>query len=64
MEYLWPELSIGYDHQAEVILLFRVQGGRVLKLASNYPYGIYLDDKFIGDGGHRCAPYQAFIQSG
>jgi hypothetical protein len=34
-------------------------GGRPLTLVSNYPYELWLDGRFVGDGGHRCAPGEA-----
>ncbi len=54
---LWPESIPGSD--PERILLFESTGGRPLTLVSNYPYELWLDGRFVGDGGHRCAPGEA-----
>jgi hypothetical protein len=44
---------------AERILRFESRGGRSLTLVSNYPYELWLDGVFIGDGGHRCTDGEA-----
>jgi hypothetical protein len=58
-QLLWPLLSTSPDRIPERILLFETAGGRPLTLASNYPYELWLDGQFVGDGGHRCAPGEA-----
>ncbi|HYT95025.1 MAG TPA: hypothetical protein VEL76_40285 [Gemmataceae bacterium] len=56
---LWPD---GIDRQVrEVVLLCSTRGGRLLRLASNYPYELWLDGTFVGDGGLRCAPGEALL---
>ena len=44
---------------AEAILRFESRGGRALVLASNLPYELWLDVRFVGDGGHRCVAGEA-----
>ncbi|HKQ73522.1 MAG TPA: hypothetical protein VJ810_07345 [Blastocatellia bacterium] len=54
----WPEpAALGSD--PERILALESAGGRPLTLVSNYPYELWLDGRFVGDGGHRCAPGEA-----
>jgi hypothetical protein len=43
----------------ERILALESAGGRPLTLVSNFPYELWLDGRFVGDGGHRCAPGEA-----
>jgi hypothetical protein len=58
-QMLWPA---GLDQQTqELVLLFSTPGGRELRLASNYPYELWLDDRFAGDGGLRCSPGEALL---
>jgi hypothetical protein len=58
-ELLWPALKSPLGSTPEKILIFESCGGRPLTLASNYPYELWLDGHFIGDGGHRCTPGEA-----
>jgi hypothetical protein len=56
---LWPR---DRGRRAEErVFLWRTAGGRTLRLASNYPYEIWLDRVFAGDGGVRCAPGEALL---
>ena len=55
----WPIFADVTAIGPESILLFETAGGRPLTLASNYPYEVWLDGQFVGDGGHRCVPGQA-----
>lgn len=56
---VWPTPDTGDFIDPERILLFESTGGRPLVLASNYPYELWLDGHFAGDGGHRCVPGEA-----
>ncbi|NJR64186.1 MAG: hypothetical protein HC772_00780 [Leptolyngbyaceae cyanobacterium CRU_2_3] len=56
---LWLASSDVLADRAEQILWFESIGGRALTLASNFPYELWLDGRFVGDGGHRCAPGEA-----
>jgi len=59
---VWPlDHAGGPDGPAEQILLFRTVGRRRLELASNYPYELWLDGRFAGDGGLRCAAGEALL---
>jgi Bacterial alpha-L-rhamnosidase 6 hairpin glycosidase domain len=58
-DLLWSALKSPLDSTPEKILIFESVGGRPLTLASNYPYELWLDGCFIGDGGHRCVPGEA-----
>lgn len=57
--FWWPLKK--FLNESEVILCFKSTGGQILSLISNYPYELWLDGVFIGDGGHRCVPNEAFI---
>jgi hypothetical protein len=57
----WPRAAPGSD--PERILLLNSVGGRPLTLVSNYPYELWLDGRFRGDGGHRCTPGEALADS-
>ena len=59
----WPSLSTAPGQPPERVLLFESAGGRPLTLASNCPYELWLDGRFVGDGGHRCAPGEALADS-
>ena len=59
----WPSLSTSPGQPPERVLLFESAGGRPLTLASNCPYELWLDGRFVGDGGHRCAPGEALADS-
>jgi hypothetical protein len=61
--WLWPSSIAGPGQPPERILLFESAGGRSLTLASNYPYELWLDGRFVGDGGHRCVPGEALADS-
>ena len=54
----WPKEQF---EQPETILYFRILGGKPLSLISNYPYEVWIDGKFIGDGGYRCIPGEVLI---
>jgi hypothetical protein len=54
MQFLWPLDTKQLLEQTEAVLLFVTQGGDMLKLASNYPYEVWMDGEFVGDGGFRC----------
>jgi hypothetical protein len=56
---LWPRRAT--RRVEECVLLWRTAGGRRLRLASNYPYEVWLDRVFAGDGGLRCAPGEALL---
>jgi hypothetical protein len=56
---LWLESSALLANRAEQIVWFESTGGRALTLVSNFPYELWLDGRFVGDGGHRCAPGEA-----
>jgi hypothetical protein len=58
-DLLWPAPNPTLDSTPEKILIFESHGGRPLTLASNYPYELWLDGCFVGDGGHRCTPGEA-----
>lgn len=58
-DLLWSLPKLPLDSTPEKILIFESCGGRPLTLASNYPYELWLDGCFVGDGGHRCAPGEA-----
>jgi hypothetical protein len=55
----WPLLSPSPGRSPERILAFESAGGLPLTLASNCPYELWLDGRFVGDGGHRCVPGEA-----
>lgn len=55
--FFWPSKKF----PQEAVILFTTDGGLPLSLVSNYPYEVWLDGVFIGDGGHRCAPGEVFI---
>src|SRR5262245_4968526 len=54
-ELLWPVLGDSHGRPAERVLVFECAGGRPLTLASNCPYELWLDGRFVGDGGHRVS---------
>ena len=56
---MWPDILPSSAASPEQVLLFESAGGRPLTLASNCPYEVWLDGRFAGDGGHRCAPGEA-----
>lgn len=56
---LWP--PGGGRGPEERVLLWRTAGGRILRLASNYPYEVWIDGVFAGDGGLRCAPGEVLL---
>jgi hypothetical protein len=62
-DLLWPAPKSTLNSAPEQILIFESVGGRPLTLASNYPYELWLDGCFIGDGGHRCAPGEALADT-
>lgn len=55
---LWPLLPA----VEEQILLWTTQGKKRFRLASNYPYELWYDNEFIGDGSLRCAPGEVLIE--
>ncbi len=57
-KFLWAK-SLVNDDVPERIYNFTTTGGEPLTLASNFPYEVWVDGKFIGDGGHRCANGEA-----
>jgi hypothetical protein len=58
-QLLWLPSNADLDSIPEKIILFESSGGRSLTLASNYPYELWLDGCFVGDGGHRCTVGEA-----
>ncbi len=58
---LWPRRAM--RRVEECVLLWRTSGGRMLRLASNYPYEVWFDGVFAGDGGLRCAPGEALLDA-
>ena len=56
----FPDLSL-FKNVPEAIFVFCSIGKRPLKLCANYPYELWLDDKFVGSGGNRCVPGEAYI---
>lgn len=56
---LWPDMKPIIESAPEQIFLLEAPGGKPLTLVSNYPYELWLDGMFIGDGGHRCTPGEA-----
>lgn len=56
---LWLSPSVDLGTAPEKILVFETIGGRPLTLVSNYPYELWLDGQFAGDGGHRCTQGEA-----
>jgi hypothetical protein len=62
-DLLWPTPKTAFSPTQEKILIFESSGGRPLTLASNYPYELWLDGCFVGDGGHRCAPSEALADT-
>jgi hypothetical protein len=56
---LWVAAPEVLATSPEKILRFESSGGRPLTLVSNYPYELWLDGVFVGDGGHRCTPGEA-----
>jgi hypothetical protein len=65
-DLLWPTPKTVFDSAPEKILIFESfepTGGRPLTLASNYPYELWLDGCFVGDGGHRCTPGEALADT-
>jgi hypothetical protein len=62
-DLLWPSQSAVLDSALEKIIIFESSGGRPLTLASNYPYELWLDNCFVGDGGHRCTPGEALADT-
>lgn len=57
---LWPEDGPRPGSgPPEDFLLFSTGGGRPVVLASNCPYELWLDGRFVGDGGHRSVPGEA-----
>jgi hypothetical protein len=55
---LWPR---DRGRGEERVLLWRTPPGGTLRLASNYPYEVWLDGVFAGDGGLRCAPGEVLL---
>jgi hypothetical protein len=55
----WPGPTTALGTDPERVLILDSAGGRPLTLVSNYPYELWLDGRFAGDGGHRCAPGEA-----
>jgi hypothetical protein len=53
---MWPDMVRDCATAPEWVLLFESAGGRPLTLASNCPYELWRDGRFVGDGGHRCVP--------
>ncbi|AYV78578.1 MAG: hypothetical protein Edafosvirus19_5 [Edafosvirus sp.] len=69
-QFMWPRLpKTIYDIETEKILLFEhnytKKEGKfgTVNIASNYPYELYVNNKFINDGGHRCPPREAYIDT-
>jgi hypothetical protein len=56
---LWLASAEALENSSEKILRFESPGGRPLTLVSNYPYELWLDGVFVGDGGHRCTDGEA-----
>lgn len=55
----WPGPGVAPGPDPEQVLVLESAGGRPLTLVSNYPYELWLDGRFVGDGGLRCAPGEA-----
>ncbi len=51
---LWPRLDGA--RADEQLFLLQTPGGRPLELGCNFPYEVWCDGEFAGDGGWRCAP--------
>ena len=68
-QYIWPKFTpTFYKNVSEAIILFEYLlplDNKQLEfpVASNYPYELYLDHKFINDGGHRCPNKEAYIDN-
>ena len=57
--FCWTALPSWEPAEDEAVVLFETEGkgsGKKLVLGSNFPYEVYLDGVFAGDGGHRCVP--------
>ena len=67
MQCIWPRLSKEhYDMTSEMIILFKTEYKKSpekkdLVFSSNYPYELYIEDKFIDDGGYRCPDKESYI---
>lgn len=51
------------DNEKEIIYLITTTNRTNLSLASNFPYELWINDKFIGIGGHRCADTEIYIDN-
>lgn len=60
--FQWPTIDRS-SFITEMILLFESSGNRVLTLSSNYPYEIWIDGVFLGNGGHRCSNGIAYSET-
>jgi hypothetical protein len=49
--------------QKETIFIFTSPANRNLTTSSNYPYELWLDNKFIGQGGHRCTKNECYADN-
>ncbi len=63
MFFLWPRAWDAAAEEPEVALLFEARARREIRVASNFPYEVWLDGAFAGDGGHRCVPGEALLDA-
>ena len=64
-KFIWPRLSTSfYNKTDEAIFLFEyLTSDDKLQLVSNYPYEIFVNKVFLGDGGVRCPNKEAYIDT-
>ncbi len=60
MRLMWPVEEDWAGDSPEKLVVFEAEGGGPLVVASNFPYEVWLDGRFAGDGGHRCVAGEAF----
>lgn len=51
------------DNEKEIIYLLTTTGRTYLSLASNFSYELWINNKFIGTGGHRCTDTEIYIDN-
>ena len=51
------------ENEKEIIYLLKTTNRTRLSVASNFPYELYLNKKFIGSGGHRCTDTEIYIDT-
>lgn len=51
------------DEKEEIIYLISASNRTNLSLASNFPYELWINNKFIGSGGHRCTDTEIYIDN-